>query len=243
MLLIRFIATSVLRERFVRYKVPSRLLFLNKLDRPGAAVRSSILSVLSHRLHPCPLPITLPIASLDPQAYKSAEPGLAGIVDLVKWQVWLFDGDNKAQPIELPRSANYQQEQNVLPPDHPLLPELVTARTALLDTLSMHSEELMGQLLSISSDAPGYLGVKAEPIISALRAATLQGQVLPVLCGSALNHVGTETVLDYVGHLLASPGDVSLVPHDDGFVQLLAWKVTWDARRGWMTFVRVYSGQ
>jgi elongation factor G len=164
---------------------------------------------------------------------------------LVKWQAWIHDtpeGED-ARVVDLPRSADFEREQNVFSAEHPLVPELLTARTALLDTLSMHSEELMDTLLSLTQDAPGYLEVSPEPIISALRAATLQGQVLPVLCGSALNHIGTETVLDYAGYLLASPNDVSLVPRDDGFVQMLAWKVSWDSKRGWMTFVRVYSGK
>lgn len=199
--------------------------------------------MLSHRLHPCPLPVTLPIASFDNQAYKSAEPGLDGVVDLIKWEVWSRPAGGEVKNTKLPRSNDYQSEQEIFPPGHPLIQELVNARTSVLDTLSMHSEELMDLLLSSPSELPGYLGVDSEAVISALRSATLRGQVLPVLCGSALNHIGTETVLDYAGHLLASPADVALVPHDDGPVQMLAWKVSWDARRGWMTFVRIYSGK
>jgi elongation factor G len=76
-----------------------------------------------------------------------------------------------------------------------------------------------------------------------LRSATISNEVLPVVCGSALKHVGTQLLLDYVGELFPSPLDV---PHEaqtrTSPVRALAWKVTWDAKRGWMTFVRVYSG-
>ena len=66
-----------------------------------------------------------------------------------------------------------------------------------------------------------------------------------MLCGSAVKHIGTEIVMDYAGELLASPQDVTLevgTSRSQTPVQLLAWKVSWDKRRGWMTFVRVYSG-
>ena len=58
---------------------------MNKLDRPGASFHSSILSALAHRIHPMPVALTLPIASFDPQDYSRGEPGIQGIVDLVKW--------------------------------------------------------------------------------------------------------------------------------------------------------------
>jgi len=79
-----------------------------------------------------------------------------------------------------------------------------------------------------------------------------------VLCGAALKHVGTELLMNYIGELLASPQDVghtaqkalieaSKAPtraiQKAGEVQMLAWKVSWDKKKGWMTFVRVYSGE
>ncbi|KAG2130273.1 hypothetical protein DEU56DRAFT_914903 [Suillus clintonianus] len=49
--------------------------------------------------------------------------------------------------------------------------------------------------------------------------------------------------MNYVGKLLASPMDVRLASESaDGSLCLLAWKVSWDKRKGWMTFVCVYSG-
>lgn len=232
---------SQLTDQPARYKVPARMLFLNKLDRPGASACSSVASVLANRLHHCPLTIALPVASFNPDNYKIAEPGLQGIVDLVKWEVWKWSGEDKPERILLPRSANFGTSDG-LPSGHPLLEEIAKARTTVLDTLSMYSDELMDQVLSSSQDVPAYLDVNTETVVSALRAATLRSQVLPVLCGSALSHIGTELALNYAGELLPSPNDVALVPNNDGHVQLLAWKVTWDTRGGWMTFVRVYSG-
>ena len=113
----------------------------------------------------------------------------------------------------------------------------------MLDNLSMHSEQLMDSLLELP-DASAYAGVQAKQIIPALRGAVLNRDVLPVLCGSAMKHIGTDLVLDYAGLLLASPLDVqgAVALQESADVQMLAWKVAWDKRRGWMTFVRIYSG-
>jgi elongation factor G len=102
----------------------------------------------------------------------------------------------------------------------------------------------MDTLLGLPSSRDAYLGIEGDQILPHLRQASLHNTILPVICGSAIRHVGTELVLDYAGELFASPLDV---PHDPqnpkSSLRLLAWKVSWDPRRGWMTFVRVYSGE
>lgn len=219
-------------------------MFLNKMDRPGASFQTSLLSILRHRLHPRPTVLTLPIASFDPKNYATAEPGVEGIVDLVKWEVWKWHSDGKSTRHALPRDAEELERTSIFPPSHPLVPHLVPARTALLENLSMFSEDLMNQLLELPSDPSGYLSVEPVTILSHLRAAVLRTEVLPVLCGSAMKHIGTELVLDYVGELLADPLTVNGEKlQKNAPLRMLAWKVGWDKRRGWMTFVRVYSGE
>lgn len=211
------------------------------MDRPGASFKSALSSILLHRLHPQPLSLVLPIASFNPLAYQQAEPGVQGLVDLVKWEMWRWDSGTQPSVEALPRSlADLTQ---AFEHKHPVPSHLVEARTQLLDNLAMHSEELMDTLLGLPSVPDAYLGVGTAQILPHLRRASLQNAVLPVVCGSAIRHIGTELVLDYAGELLASPLDV---PHDPQTsntpLHLLAWKVGWDPRKGWMTFVRVYSG-
>ncbi|EKM80143.1 hypothetical protein AGABI1DRAFT_120173 [Agaricus bisporus var. burnettii JB137-S8] len=225
-----------------RYDVASKLVFLNKMDRPGASFNAALSSILSNRLHPQPLPLIIPIASFDASAYRQAEPGIHGLVDLVKWELWRWDDENKASVEALPRTL--EGVVNLFEANHPIPSHLVTARTQFLDNLSMHSEELMETLLGLPSVPDAYLGVKSAQILPHLRQASLSNTILPVLCGSAIRHIGTELVLDYAGELLASPLDI---PHDsqnsNAPLRVLAWKVVWDSRKGWMTFVRVYSGK
>ncbi|KAG6856341.1 hypothetical protein H0H87_005459 [Tephrocybe sp. NHM501043] len=228
-----------------RYGVPTRIMFLNKLDRPGASFGASLTSLLSNRLHPHPLALILPIASFDPHHYAQAEPGIQGLVDLVKWELWKWDAEGNVSRYPLPRDDETFDNFPLIPPFHPILPHLIPARTQLLENLSMFSEELMEELLGLPSGPTAYLQVDSSKIIRHLRKATLQNEILPVLGGSAMKDIGTDLVMDYVGELLASPIDV---PHDlqvgtNPPVRMLAWKVAWDKKRGWMTFVRVYSGK
>jgi Translation elongation factors (GTPases) len=187
--------------------------------------------------------LTLPVASFDPHHYKQGEPGIQGLVDLVRWEVWKWDEDGQSSRHPLPRSYTDFGELNFIPPAHPIIPHLLPARAELLENLSMFSEELMELLLSLPSNPASYLGVESSVVMRHLRKATLQNEILPVLCGSAVKHIGTDLLMDYIGDLLANPLDVGHIPYPrTAPLRLLAWKVGWDKRKGWMTFVRVYSG-
>ncbi|KAI6034357.1 P-loop containing nucleoside triphosphate hydrolase protein [Pisolithus microcarpus] len=232
--------TKAVWGQLSRYNVTSRLVFVNKLDRPGASFRASLLSLIAHGLHSNPLAITLPIASMEPGDYARAEPGIVGLVDLVKWQLWEWTVDGECRNHSLPLSLDTADLLRLLPKEHPIIPHLIPARVALLENLAMYSEELMDKLLALPSEPSFYLQIQPQDIIPHLRRATLGNQVLPVLCGSALEGIGTELIMDY---LLASPLDVRTEDENvNGPLRLLAWKVAWDQRKGWMTFVRVYSG-
>lgn len=220
------------------------MMFLNKLDRPGASFKSSLLSLMVHRLHPKPTALTLPIASFNPDNYQRAEPGIEGLVDLVKWEVWKWGGQEEPTRHPLPEDQESISTSGIFPESHPIVPHLMPARATLLENLAMFAEPLMEQLLEADSAGTGYTDIKATAILPHLRKATISNEILPVLCGSAMKNIGTDLVLDYVGELLASPKDVSidLSPPDKPLL-ILAWKVAWDKRKGWMTFVRIYSGK
>ncbi|KAJ6539454.1 P-loop containing nucleoside triphosphate hydrolase protein [Mycena capillaripes] len=227
-----------------RYNVRTRIMFLNKLDRPGASFSASLTSLLAHRFHPHPMALALPIASFDPQDYTRAEPGIHGLVDLVNWEVWKWDPEGGHTRHPLPTDPADLRGLDFIPPTHPILPHLAPARTQLLDNLSMFSEELMEALLGLPAGPQAYLAFDNKVLMRHLRQATLRNDILPVLCGAAMKNIGTDLVMDYVGALLASPLDLDHEPQrPNAPLRLLAWKVTWDKRLGWMTFVRVYSGK
>lgn len=223
-------------------------MFVNKLDRAGASLPSSISSILAHRLHPAPMLLTLPVASFDPELYARGEPGIEGLVDLVKWEVWRWptdpSSDAKPERLQLPTTESELEHHSLFPPSHPLAAQLLPAREALLDSLSLRSSDLESAILEAPADTSPYLSVNSSQIIPSLRSLVAKREILPVFCGAAAKHLGTELLMNYVGELLASPRDVRLegAVESGAKVQMLAWKVMWDKRKGWMTFVRVYSG-
>ncbi|KAG8953724.1 Ribosome-releasing factor 2, mitochondrial [Tulasnella sp. 424] len=246
-----------------RHSVPTRMIFLNKLDRPGASVHNSISSILNHRLHPNPLVLTLPIASFDSSRYKTGEPGLEGIVDLVNWEIWRWHASResthapaeKVERIPLPRTEEELKASQLFNTDHPIIPEILEARQGLIDNLSVLSPELMETFVELPETPSPYLTLTTQALMSSLRQLTLDRAILPIICGAALKHVGTDILMDFVGELLASPIDVAKTSSSTAIgskkktaikrpdqLQMLAWKVSWDKRKGWMTFVRVYSG-
>ena len=206
----------------------------------------------------------LPISSFDSSRYISGEPGISGIVDLIKWELWKWEtrsGTSSSKPSchPLPRKADALDNSSILSKGHPLLKELIVAREAIIDSLCVHSPDLLNSFLSLDSPHP-YLALPDDEVLKAMRKLTQSRQILPVLCGAALKHVGTNLLLDYIGELLASPLDVIaleaggalteagsardqvITVSAEAELQALAWKVMWDNQRGWMTFVRIYSG-
>ena len=184
--------------------------------------------------------LTIPIASFNPKHYVDGEPGIQGLVDLIRWNVWKWGDDGLVSCHPLSRSEKELEKMDVFPNSHPILPHLVSARAQLLENLSMVSEEFMEYLLGTEGSS-SYLQVDDKLVMRHLRSAALSNLVLPVVGGSAMKHIGTELLMDFVGELFPGPLDV-----DEGAqnspLRLLAWKVNWDERKGWMTFVRIYSG-
>ena len=160
-----------------------------------------------------------------------------GLVDLISMRMLTFTAESKGAEIV----------EAGVPPE--LVEEAELWRGQMLDQLSMYSDELTELLLA---EAP----VPAALVRRVLREATVQNLVVPVLCGSALDGIGVQPVLDAVAHYLPSPADVpaiegvdpknpekKLVRHprpDEPFCGLV-FKIQAD-RHGDLHYVRVYSG-
>jgi elongation factor G len=184
------------------------------------------------------------VASFDAKVYQSGEPSLEGIVDVVEWKAFRW----KHPHHKAHKSSHDEMEsgtpEEMLAEDHPLHPIMKQARADLIDLLSVHSPPLLDEFLALSAPDP-YQALPPRAIIPHLRDLTLRKEILPVFCGSALHHIGTKNLMNYIGELLASPMDVRGVDIETpkpGSVTVLAWKVGWDRQKGWMTFVRVYGG-
>jgi elongation factor G len=209
------------------YKVP-RIAFMNKMDRVGADFFASVQSMVD-RLGARPVPVQLPIGRED---------DFRGVVDLVEMRglVWSDELGQNAETIEIPAELLEQAEEY---------------HHQLIDAVADHDDELMeAYLLDESTVTP-------ELLRRALRKATLDMSVVPVLLGTAFKNKGVQPLLDAVVDYLPSPLDVPPVhgvdPRTDHELSrrastdepfaALAFKVMSDPYVGKLTYVRVYSGQ
>ena len=212
-----------------RYKVP-RIVFVNKMDKIGADFFNCV-RMIKDRTGAIPAPIQLPIGS---------EVDLAGHVDLVTMQEWVWEGDDLG--------ASW-----ILKP--------------VRDSLKAKAEEMRAALVELAveqdDDAMEAFLEGNEPDIPTLRKLIRKGTLamafVPVLCGSAFKNKGVQPMLNAVVDYLPGPLDVpaytGFLPGDEEEVRNverrandsdpfsgLAFKIMNDPYMGTLTFTRIYSG-
>ena len=208
-----------------RYGVP-RLVFVNKMDRPGADF-FRVLGQIEERLAARPVAVQLPIGS---------EEGFKGVVDLVTMRGIEWDDSTLGMRFverEIPAG---------------LMPRAQEYRDKLVEAAVEGDEKLLAKFLEDGA-------LTADEIRRALRARCLKGEIVPVLCGSAFRNKGVQALLDAVVHYLPSPADRPAVrgiladgaegtraPSDKEPFAALAFKIATDSVAGQLTFIRVYSG-
>jgi elongation factor G len=203
-----------------------RICFVNKMDRVGADFQRTV-DMIVERLGAKPVVIQLPIGS---------ESNLKGVVDLIEEKAWYFTGQREDPPQERPIPEDMAQAVH-------------EAREKLVEAISEEDEQLM---ISFIEGRPATI----EELKEALRRATLENKVFPVLCGAAYKNVAVQLLLDAVVDYLPSPVDVPPVTgihpktdqelhrgaHDDEPFAALAFKIVADPYVGRLAYFRVYSG-
>jgi elongation factor G len=168
-----------------KYHVP-RIAFINKMDREGADFEGT-LSEIRKRLGSNPIAIQIPQGAGPPHTSDA----FRGVIDLIEMKLLTFvGGRDKAQA-----SVN----QADIPDDARELAEMW--RGQMLEQLYDYSNELMELALA---EEP----IPTELIRTVLRKATVHNLAVPVLCGSALDCIGVQPLLDAVADFLPSPAEV-----------------------------------
>ena len=208
-----------------KYGVP-RLAFVNKMDRVGADF-FKVYRQIKERLRGNPVLIQIPIG---------AEEKFAGVVDLVRMKAIYWDEASQGMKFEfrdIPEELQESAEE---------------WREKMVEAAAEASEELMNKYLESGELTP-------EEIRQGLRARTISGEIVPMLCGSAFKKKGVQAMLDAVVEYLPSPVDI---PPVDGELEngkmgerkaddkepfsALAFKIMTDPFVGQLIFFRVYSG-
>ena len=208
-----------------KYKVP-RLAFVNKMDRQGANF-FRVVEQMKTRLRANPVPIVIPVG---------AEDAFEGVVDLLKMKAIIWNEEDKGV------TFTYGD----IPAD--LVEAAEEWRQNMIEAAAEANEELMDKYL-------GGEELTEEEIVGALRTRTLNGEIQPMLCGSAFKNKGVQRMLDAVVELLPAPTDIPPVAgelpngdkatrqaSDEEKFSALAFKMMNDKYVGNLTFIRVYSG-
>ncbi len=207
------------------YGVP-RIAFVNKMDRMGADF-DRCLEMMRTRLGASPAAVQAPLGR---------EQGFRGVVDLVAMKAVIWDESSLGSTFrteEIPAEVRDEMEER---------------RGKLIEAVAEGDEGLFEKYVE---GRP----MTADEIETALRRATLQLKVVPVLCGAAFKNKGVQALLDGIIRYLPSPLDVppivgvtpkgedeTRVPDDEAPFAALAFKIMTDPFVGHLTFLRVYSG-
>ena len=211
-----------------KYNVP-RMAFFNKMDRVGADFNMCVNDI-KEKLGGNGVPIQLPIG---------AEDNFEGIIDLVTMKEYLFKDETMGADYEV---VDIRAE---------LLDDAQAAREHMIESVVETDDELMEKYF-------GGEEISEEEIKKALRAATIEGTVVPVLCGTAFKNKGIQPLLDAVVAYMPSPLDINggkikgtdpkteepieREMGDDAPFSALVSKIITDPFVGRLSFFRVYSG-
>jgi elongation factor G len=201
-----------------------RIAFVNKMDRTGANF-FKVYEQLCDRLRANAVPIQIPIGS---------EGEFRGIVDLVRMRAKLYANDigTEIEDVEIPADVLELAQEY---------------RSKLIESVAETNEELLEKFIAEEE-------ITEDEIRAALRQGTIDGSIMPLLCGSAFKNKGVQLLLDAVVDYLPAPVDVppikGILPNgtestrqasDEEPFSALAFKIMADPY-GRLTFMRVYSG-
>ncbi|MBX0313020.1 MAG: elongation factor G [Sulfurihydrogenibium sp.] len=209
-----------------RFGVP-RIAFVNKMDRVGADF-FGVYEDMKKKLGTNPVPIQVPIG---------AEDNFKGVVDLFKMKAIVWEGDELG--------AKFEEKE--IPAE--LVDLAQEWREKMIEAIVETDESLMEKYFAGEE-------IPVEDLKKALRKATIERKLVPMLCGTAFKNKGIQPLLDAVIDFLPSPVDVPPVKgtnpntgkeevrhaSDDEPFCALAFKVMADPYAGQLTYFRVYSG-
>jgi len=213
-----------------KYGVP-RMGFVNKMDRSGADFFKAVREV-KEKLGANPVPLQIPIGSEDT---------FAGVIDLVKMKAVIWTDDAQM-------GSTYAYEE--IP--EAMMEEAQEWRENLVEAVAATDDALMEKFFE---DADS---ISEQELQDAIRTATINIDIIPIMCGSAFKNKGVQTLLNAMVDYLPSPLDleqlvgnepgdetekINVNPDVDEPLVALAFKIATDPFVGRLCFTRVYSGK
>ncbi|HVU85006.1 MAG TPA: elongation factor G, partial [Puia sp.] len=210
-----------------KYKVP-RIGFVNKMDRAGADFLS-VVKQIKEMLGAKAVPLQLPIGSED--SFK-------GVVDLITMKGIIWDEEGKGM--------TYQE----VPIPEDMEEDVKEWRQHLVEAVAEYDVKLLEKFFEDPES------ITQEEMHEAIRKATIDLSIIPMMCGSSFKNKGVQKALDAICRYLPGPADVdAVVGHDPNTgdeitrkpdpkepFAALAFKIATDPFVGRLAFFRVYSG-
>ena len=210
------------------YKVP-RMGFVNKMDRQGSDFLN-VCKQIKSMLKSNAVPIVLPIGEED---------NFKGIVDLVKNQAIVWHEDKMGATYDVVEIPEEMKE------------EVKEYRANLIEAVAEYDDALLEKFFEDPES------ISEDEVHEALRKATQDMSIIPMICGSAFKNKGVQFLLDAVCRYLPSPLDKEAIVGADPKTDLeisrkpsvsepfsaLAFKIATDPYVGRLAFFRVYSGR
>ena len=202
-----------------------RMAYVNKMDITGANFYR-VVDMMHERLHANAVPIQLPIG---------AESDFQGLIDLLTMRAFIYRNNDGTDILETDIPADLQDKAEEY-------------RAALLESVAEVDEELFEKYLNEEE-------ITLDELKKAIRVATIQNKIVPVLCGTSYRNKGVQKLLDAVIDYMPSPLDIENIKGvnpdteeaeeritglDQPF-SALAFKIMADPY-GKICFIRVYSG-
>ncbi len=203
-----------------------RMAFVNKMDITGADF-FRVVQMMKDRLSANAIPIQVPIG---------AEDNFQGIVNLLTMKAHIYKDDlgENIEIVEIPADLVEIAEEK---------------RGEMIEAIAETDEEMMMAYLEGEE-------ISHDDLVKALRTATIDNVIVPVLCGTAYKNKGVQILLDAIIDYMPAPTDVVAIkgidpetdeeverPADDnGPFAALAFKIMTDPYVGKLSFFRVYSG-
>ena len=203
-----------------------RIAYINKMDITGADFNNSV-EMMRERLKANAVPVQIPVGR---------EEGFKGIIDLITMKMRIYEDElgSGGEELEIPTEMKA---------------EAVGQRELLVEALAEIDEEIMLKYLEGQE-------ISIPELKAAIRRATLDVAMVPVLCGSSYRNKAVPPLLDAIIDYMPAPTDVADIQginpdtgeeerretKDDAPFSALAFKIATDPYVGRLAFFRVYSG-
>ena len=197
-----------------------KVIFVNKMHKERASA-DAVVEQASEVFGVTAVPVQLPLGQ---------EKGFRGVVDLLTGKAYEYELDGSGRGVETPVPGDMEDA-------------VEEARIALIESVAETDEDLM-ELYFEEGTLP------EDSLVAGLRKAVSEGEVTPLVCGSALHNMAIDRLLDFLvsstpsaidrGELSTESGAIRV--DESGPLAMYVWKTSSDAFSGRVTYFRVASG-